>query len=93
MNLPRNSRKKAGEEFPRGNETILIVEDDKEVRNLAVRILKRQGYTVLDGSYGDKAFTSAGSIRDSIHLLVTDVVMPGMTVVDYLRFVALSDQR
>jgi len=68
----------AGEEFPRGSETILIVEDDKEVRNLAVQILKRQGYTVLDGSYGDKAFNVCRQHKGPIHLLVTDVVMPGM---------------
>jgi PAS domain S-box-containing protein len=67
-----------GEEFPRGSETILVVEDDKEVRNLAVRILKRQGYTVLDGSYGDQAFNVCRQHKGPIHLLLTDVVMPGM---------------
>ena len=67
-----------GEEFPRGSETILIVEDDKEVRNLAVRILNRQGYTVLDGSYGAEAFNACRQHKGPIHLLVTDVVMPGM---------------
>ncbi len=68
----------AGEEFPRGSETILIVEDDREVRNLTVRILKRQGYAVLDGSYGDEAFNVCRQHKGPIHLLVTDVVMPGM---------------
>jgi PAS domain S-box-containing protein len=67
-----------GEEFPRGSETILVVEDDKEVRNLTVRILKRQGYTVLDGSYGDEAFSVCRQHKGPIHLLLTDVVMPGM---------------
>ena len=67
-----------GEELPRGSETVLVVEDDKEVRNLAVRILKRQGYTVLDGSYGDQAFNVCRQHKGRIHLLLTDVVMPGM---------------
>jgi CheY-like chemotaxis protein len=67
-----------GKEFPRGSETILIVEDDKEVRNLAVRILKRQGYTVLDGGYGDEVFNVCRQHKGPIHLLVTDVVMPGL---------------
>jgi PAS domain S-box-containing protein len=67
-----------GEELPRGSETVLVVEDDKEVRNLAVRILKRQGYTVLDGSYGDQAFNVCRQHKGPIHLLLTDVVMPGM---------------
>jgi CheY-like chemotaxis protein len=68
-----------GEEFPRGSETILIVEDDEAVRNLAVRILKGQGFTVLDGSYGDEALNVCRKHKGSIHLLVTDVVMPGMS--------------
>ena len=67
-----------GEEFPRGSETILIVEDDKEVRKLAVRILTRQGYSVLDGSYGDEAFDVCRQHKGPIHLLLTDVVMPGL---------------
>jgi len=67
-----------GEEFPCGSETILIVEDDKEVRKLAVRILTRQGYSVLDGSYGDEAFDVCRQHKGPIHLLLTDVVMPGL---------------
>jgi DNA-binding NtrC family response regulator len=67
-----------GEELPRGSETILVVEDDKEVRKLAVQILTRQGYTVLDGSYGTEAFNACRQHRGPIHLLLTDVVMPGM---------------
>jgi len=68
-----------GEEFPRGSETVFVVEDDKEVRNLAVRILKKQGYTVLDGSYGDEALSVCRNHHGPIHLLLTDVVMPGMS--------------
>jgi len=67
------------EEFSLGSETILVVEADKEVRNLAVRILKRQGYTVLDGSYGDEALNVCRNHQGPIHLLLTDVVMPGMS--------------
>jgi DNA-binding NtrC family response regulator len=70
--------KVVGEELPRGSETILIVEDDEEVRNLAARILKAQGYIVLDGSCGDEALNVCRKHKGPIHLLVTDVVMPGM---------------
>ena len=70
--------KVVGKELPRGSETILIVEDDEEVRNLAVRILKAQGYIVLDGSDGDEALNVCRKHKGPIHLLVTDVVMPGM---------------
>jgi CheY-like chemotaxis protein len=66
------------EELPRGSETILVVEDAEEVRKLAVRILKRQGYTVLEGSQGDEAYNVCKQHKGPIHLLVTDVVIPIM---------------
>jgi len=64
------------EEFPRGNETILVVEDEEDVRRLAVRILERQGYRVLGASSGDDALVLS---KEPIHLMLTDVVMPGMS--------------
>ena len=65
-----------GKEIPRGKETVLIVEDEEEVRKLAVRILERQGYKVFEASQGLDAFLIAEGYEDLIHLLVTDVVMP-----------------
>ena len=60
-----------------GTETILLVEDDEAVRALSKRVLQRCGYTVLESSRGDSALRNYGGAADTIHLLVTDVVLPG----------------
>lgn len=65
-------------EMPRGNETILIVEDEEAVRNLASQILKRQGYRVLVASSGEEALELFSVSKEPIHLILTDVVMPRM---------------
>jgi len=63
----------------RGTETVLVVEDQSEVRGVTQAILARQGYTVLEATRGDHALALAQSYSQPIHLLLTDVVMPGMT--------------
>ncbi len=68
-----------GEEMPSGGETILVVEDDADVRDLARRVLQRQGYTMLEAGDGEEALRLAARYPDSVHLLLTDVVMPGMS--------------
>jgi CheY-like chemotaxis protein len=62
-----------------GTETILVVEDQEEVRRLAVGILRRHGYRVLEGANGFDALSAAEGFAGAIDLLVTDVIMPGMT--------------
>ena len=62
----------------RGAETILVVEDDKQVRNVTVRALQAAGYQVLVASNGREALELAGGAPGQIHLLLTDIVMPGM---------------
>jgi signal transduction histidine kinase/CheY-like chemotaxis protein/HAMP domain-containing protein len=64
---------------PGGDETILVVEDEPLVRKLAVRILGNLGYRVLEAADGPDALAQAEAHRGPIHLLLTDVVMPGMT--------------
>ena len=61
-----------------GSETILLVEDNKNVRELAHTILKRLGYTVLMEESGAKALELLALQKNPVHLLLTDVVMPGM---------------
>jgi len=65
-------------EFTGRGETILVVEDEEKVRQLTVQILRRQGYTVLEASQGNEASHICEQHKGPIHLMVMDVVMPGM---------------
>jgi CheY-like chemotaxis protein len=62
-----------------GTETILVVEDEESVRRIAARTLSSQGYRVLEAPRGEDAFRIAASHPEPIHLLITDVVLPGMS--------------
>ena len=61
-----------------GSETILFVEDDAEVRQVATRILRRNGYRVLEATNGADALRVCEAEREPVDLIVTDIVMPGM---------------
>ncbi|TAJ10373.1 MAG: PAS domain S-box protein [Nitrospirae bacterium] len=61
-----------------GNETILLVEDEDLVRSLVGDILCSNGYTVLEACHGDEALQVSREYVGSIHLLLTDVIMPDM---------------
>ena len=78
----------ATQELKPGNETVLLVEDDRVVRTLANRILTAAGYRVLEASNGPEALQIARTHDGQIHLLLTDVVMPemnGVAVANQLR--------
>jgi len=62
-----------------GNETILIVDDSPSIRQLIVAILKPLGYKCLQAGSGDDAIDVLREYSDEVHLLLTDVVMPGMS--------------
>lgn len=62
----------------RGTETILLVEDERGVRLLALRVLEGNGYSVLEAAEGPTAIELVRQYEGPIHLLVTDVVMPHM---------------
>jgi PAS domain S-box-containing protein len=68
-----------GLEHARGTGTILLIEDDDAVRALTKRVLQRCGYTVLDASRGADGLHLAATHRAPIDLLITDVVMPGIS--------------
>ena len=61
-----------------GTETVLLVEDEDSVRQLVRETLESRGYRVLEAATGQAALTVAANHRDSIHLVITDVVMPGL---------------
>jgi CheY-like chemotaxis protein len=71
--------------LPQGSETILVVEDEEEVRKLAVGILRRQNYRVLEAAQGEEALLIGEKHEGRIHLLLTDVVMPGLNGPDLAR--------
>lgn len=61
-----------------GSETVLVAEDEPQVRRLAERALRAAGYQVLSAPDGAQALALSRAARGQIHLLVTDVVMPEM---------------
>jgi two-component system cell cycle sensor histidine kinase/response regulator CckA len=76
---PEAPRGSDGELAPRGSETILLVEDDAQLRTMARAILIRQGYQVLDAADGAEALILSARFSGEIALLLTDVVMPRMS--------------
>ncbi|HND65122.1 MAG TPA: response regulator, partial [Elusimicrobiota bacterium] len=77
------------DEFMKGNETVLLVEDDRSVRVLAARVLAQSGYRVIEAASGEEALRFAKTAAEPVGILVTDVVMNGMAGTELARrFVA-----
>ncbi len=64
--------------MPRGSETILVVDDDAEIRNVLADTLTPLGYRVLDAPNGEEALKISQSPKRKIDLLLSDIIMPGM---------------
>ena len=71
-------RQLTSKEVPRGSETVLLVEDDTNLRYLVARVLRGCGYTILVAASGAEALAIAEDPKKSIDAVITDVVMPGM---------------
>jgi PAS domain S-box-containing protein len=69
----------AAPEEPGGSETLLLVEDEEGVRSVTARFLRRLGYTVLSAGSPAAATSLIAEHAGRVHLLITDVVMPGMS--------------
>jgi CheY-like chemotaxis protein len=74
--MPAQARP-SGASAPHGSETILLVEDDALVRQLAHRALRKQSYMVLEASNGAEALHVEQTYRAPIDLVITDVILPG----------------
>ena len=75
-----------------GSETILLVEDEEAVRALTARILQERGYNVIESSSAEDALQIAEGHQETIHMLLTDVVMPGMSGVSVAERVSALRQ-
>ena len=74
---PSRPRMSAPAELPRGNVTVLVVEDEPAVREIAVAILADIGYRVLEAADGEQGLRVFGAHAAEVALLLTDVVLPG----------------
>jgi len=74
--------------LPRGSETVLLVEDEDGVRGLARLILETCGYSVIEAASGPAALAAAEVHAAPIHLVLTDVIMPGMNGKDLAQRMA-----
>ncbi|MGE4160327.1 MAG: PAS domain S-box protein [Vicinamibacterales bacterium] len=75
----------AGVQVPGGGETVLLVEDEAPVRAVLRQALDLKGFHVIEAASGDQALAAAARLPAPLHLVVTDIAMPGMNGVDLSR--------
>jgi CheY-like chemotaxis protein len=75
---PRHAESQKRAERRRGTETVLLVEDETALRNVTREVLEALGYTVLECANGTEALHLAKARRQPIHIILTDLVIPGI---------------
>lgn len=80
--------KPAGHSLPRGDETVLVVDDESSLRDLITAILQPLGYTILEAGSGAEAIQKSDSFAGRIDILLTDVIMPGMNGKELAKTIA-----
>jgi CheY-like chemotaxis protein len=73
-----HARNSAPQERPAGGYTVLVVDDEEAVRRLACRMLTWTGYQALEARHGREALSTIEQHSGPIHLILTDIKMPGM---------------
>jgi PAS domain S-box-containing protein len=84
------SKERAAQAALGGSETVLLVEDEESVRQLVRETLEAKGYKVLEADQGDAALRIASTHQGAIDMLITDVVMPGMSGRELARQLSTS---
>jgi nitrogen-specific signal transduction histidine kinase/ActR/RegA family two-component response regulator len=80
-------------EIKGGAETILIVEDDRDVRHMLTEILESHGYTTMEAIDGDDAIRVHHAYKEKVDLIILDVVMPGKNGKETLDEITCADPR
>lgn len=77
QNSPLDISAQSNSDLLRGTETILLAEDEDEIRTLIKIVLEDQGYTVIEAKDGGDAIRKFSSFANEVDLMILDVVMPG----------------
>ncbi|HXY26640.1 MAG TPA: ATP-binding protein [Candidatus Acidoferrum sp.] len=83
--VPAKEREAGSAPLPRGSETVLVVEDEEGVRELAAEFLRSNGYSVLEARDGVEAMEISGRFAGTIHVILTDMVMPRMSGTELVK--------
>jgi DNA-binding response OmpR family regulator len=67
-----------------GSETILVVEDDEKIRSMMKRFLETKTYRVLEAANGNEAMALCDKFKNPIHLVITDIIMPGINGLEFV---------